>query len=158
MANIPKIKQNLNLISSEFGKKIKLNNYSSYSFPCPGKISDLERLRKCKVGFRAEYIQSANKIKRDYINNLANLDYSKTKHELMKIKGVGEKIADCVCLFSLDKLEAFPVDVWIKRVMQENYFDNKEVSNDKIREFASDYFGKYAGYANQFLYYFRKQQ
>lgn len=153
-SNIPKIKKNLQLLSAKFGNKIVLDNYESYSFPKPGDLNNLKKILDCKVGFRAKFIYKANNT--DILNSIRRLDYQKAKEELTKIHGVGEKIADCVCLFSLDKLEAFPVDVWIKRVMQEVYFDNQFVPNKRIPEFAKDYFGEYAGFANQFLFYYRR--
>ncbi|MFQ6055126.1 MAG: DNA-3-methyladenine glycosylase 2 family protein, partial [Methanosarcinales archaeon] len=75
------------------------------------------------------------------------------KERLMSLHGVGHKIADCVLLFSLDKLEAFPVDTWIRKIMQKYYF-LKNSSDDSIRSFARSYFGKYAGYAQEYLYYY----
>jgi N-glycosylase/DNA lyase len=83
--------------------------------------------------------------------DLNKLDYEEAKAELNRFKGVGEKVADCVLLFSLNKLEAFPIDIWVKRTMK-NYYN---IEKDKdIRKFALTHFGKYCGYAQEYLYYY----
>ncbi len=147
MANIPKIQKNLNLIAKNYGDKIEFEDFSTHTFPEPGQIKDLQTIRACKVGYRAGYIEHTNrKVDRKLLRKISKMHYTDAKKELMKIHGVGEKVADCVCLFSMDKLEAFPVDVWIKRAMKKYY------SKENIRSFAKDYFGEYAGYANQFLF------
>ena len=158
-SNIPKITKNLNLIAKNFGKRIKLDSYENYSFPKPGEIDCKKTLRICRVGYRADFIYRVNKeVSYKELLRLRKRSYEEAKDFLIGIHGVGEKIADCVCLFSLDKLEAFPVDVWIKRAMEEHYFKAQSVSKSEIRGFARDYFGKYAGYANQFLFYYRRSQ
>ena len=75
----------------------------------------------------------------------------------MGLRGVGHKVADCVLLFSAGRLEAFPVDVWIKRVIEKLYFKGRPTSEKKIREFAAGYFGEYAGYAQQYLYHYARR-
>lgn len=150
-SNIPKIQKNIELLSKTFGKKIKLDYYEGFTFPEKGKINDMKKIKKCGVGFRARYILEANSKLKD-IERLKNVGYIKAKNELMKNKGIGEKIADCICLFSLNKNEAFPVDVWMKKVMNKLYLGEK-VNSDEIRRFARNYFGKNAGYAQQYLFY-----
>ena len=88
--------------------------------------------------------------------DLRNASYEIAKSELTKIKGIGNKIADCICLFSLDKLDSFPIDTWIRKVMTEQYFGGKNTSDKEIGAFASDYFGKFRGYANQYLFLYRR--
>lgn len=158
-ANIPKIKMNLSLLSKRFGHKMILGDYGSYTFPKPGQLSHLKKIQECKVGYRARFIKQANQ-QTTYkkLLSVEKQDYHTAKSMLLELHGVGDKIADCVLLFSLDKLNAFPVDVWVQRVMQELYFKNKKVTKTHIREFGQNYFGKYAGYANQFLFYYRRQQ
>jgi N-glycosylase/DNA lyase len=163
--NIPRIKKNLELISAGFGKAITHAGHSGFSFPNPGELSDHERIFFCKVGFRSRFIFQANQaVDGVWLDSLGKKNYEAARAELIGLNGVGEKIADCVCLFSLNKLEAFPVDVWIRRVMLEQYFKgrseekNKKLKNSEIGEFARGYFGKYAGYANQFLFYYRRLQ
>ena len=74
------------------------------------------------------------------------------KKTLKQIPGVGDKIADCVLLFSLGFTEAFPIDIWMKKILQKLYFKNQEVSSQQLQAFGLKYFGRYAGYAQQFLY------
>lgn len=154
---IPKIKQNLSMISKTFGSPISHQNHEGFSFPGPGRISNHDALRACKIGFRSEFIHQVNKnIDEKRLIDLRNASYEHAKSELTKIKGIGDKIADCISLFSLDKLDSFPVDTWIRKVMTEQYFGEKNASDNKIRAFASDYFGKFRGYANQYLFLYRR--
>ncbi|MBW3018581.1 hypothetical protein KY329_00140 [Candidatus Woesearchaeota archaeon] len=142
MSNIPKIKKNMELISKYFGKKKYFEGKEVYTFPAPGEINSMAKLRKSSVGFRAKYIYSANKIiDAEFIKHL-------NKEKLMTIPGIGEKIADCVCLFALGQKNAFPTDVWIERVMKQKY----RIEPKQIQEFAKKW-GEYAGYAQQFLYH-----
>ncbi len=157
-SNIPRIQNKLNFLAKTFGQQIRLDNFETYTFPAPGQLNNLNKIKSCKVGYRAKYIFEANKIDPKPLATLRIKHYNEAKEFLLNIHGVGEKVADCVCMFSLDKLEAFPVDVWIKRVMQENYFNNQDISNKKLREFAEQRFGKYASYANQFLYHSRRSK
>lgn len=155
--NIPRIRKNLSMISERFGSPILHEEHNGFSFPTPGGISDHEALRACKVGFRSRFIFEANNnIDERMLISLRDKSYEEAKAELIKINGVGEKIADCVSLFSLDKLDAFPVDVWIRRVMTEKYFSGKKTSDKEIRAFAENYFGRFRGYANQYLFFHRR--
>jgi N-glycosylase/DNA lyase len=154
---IPKIKQNLSMISKTFGSPISHHDYEGFSFPKPGRISNHEALRACKIGFRSEFIHQVNKnIDEKRLIDLRNASYEDAKSELTKIKGIGDKIADCISLFSLDKLHSFPIDTWIRKAMIEQYFGGKNTSDNKIRAFASEYFGEFRGYANQYLFLYRR--
>jgi len=158
-SNIPKIRKNINNLAKNFGKKIKLGSYISYSFPLKNEIKSLCKIKSCGCGFRSNYIfETARIVDEKWLKKLKKLSYEKAKKELMKLPGVGEKIADCVLLFSLGFREAFPVDVWIKRVMEELYFNGRKTSEKKIREFAMKKFGNNAGYAQQFLYHYRRNK
>jgi len=153
-SNIPKIQRNVNNLGKEFGRKIKLKGRVSYSFPEKSEIKSLCKINRCGCGFRSKYIfETAKRIDKKWLNSLRKKKYENAKKELMKLPGVGEKIADCVLLFSLGFGEAFPVDVWIKRVMEKLYFNNRKTSEKKVREFAQKKWGKNAGYAQQFLYH-----
>lgn len=158
-SNIGKIRSTLDKLSEYFGRRLALNGVESCAFPEPGQINNYAKVKKSGAGFRTRYILEANK------NGLANasrlewlktLPYEQAKNELKKIYGVGDKVANCVLLFSLGFTEAFPVDVWIKKAIQELYFHNQVVSNRVIGDFARNYFGKYAGYAQEYLYYYRR--
>ena len=154
---IPKIKQNLSMISKTFGTPISHQEHEGFAFPAPGRISNHDALRACKIGFRSEFIHEVNKnVDEKWLIDLRNASYECAKSELTKIKGIGDKIAGCISLFALDKLDAFPIDTWIRKAMTEQYFDGKNVSDTKIRAFASDYFGRFRGYANQYLFMYRR--
>jgi N-glycosylase/DNA lyase len=152
-ANIPKIKLNLEILSQFFGKRVEIAGVEWYSFPNPGAISDLERILLAKTGFRAKYIKAANdSVSEAFLLSLKKLSYFEAKKALKQIPGVGDKIADCILLFSLGFTEAFPIDTWMKKILQKLYFKNREVSNRQLQAFGLKYFGRYAGYAQQFLY------
>jgi N-glycosylase/DNA lyase len=155
-SNIPKIQKNISKLAQSFGRKIK---NKAHAFPTRDEIKSLRTIRSCGCGFRSPYIfEAAKKADEKWLNSLRKLPYETAKKELMKLNGVGEKVADCVLLFSLGFGEAFPVDVWVKRVMEELYFNNKKTSEKKIREFARKKWGKHAGYAQEFLYHYRRNK
>ncbi len=146
--NIPRIKKIIKSLCDLFGDKIE--NSKEKSFPSSDVISklNLEDLEPIRSGFRAKYIlDAARKVSSKIVdfNKIENLDYIDAKNELMKIKGVGPKVADCVLLYGFHRLEAFPEDVWIKRVMNK-FFKNE---SPKI-------FGEYAGIAQQYLYHYSR--
>lgn len=156
-SNIPRIKSKLNALSRSFGKKLMLDEVRNFAFPLPGRINDYKKIVAAKTGFRARYILDANNtIDIKHLNSLRTQPYQTAKNELKKINGVGDKVADCVLLFSLGFNQAFPVDTWIKKTMQLLYFGNNNVSNDRIREFGTGYFGAHAGYAQQYLFMFSR--
>lgn len=156
-ANIPKITLNLEMLSRSFGKKIELNEFEQYSFPNPGELNNYEQILLAKTGFRAKYIKIANSlVSEDFLKSLRKLSYGEAKQTLKNIPGIGDKIADCILLFSLGFTEAFPIDTWMKKILQKLYFKNKVTSNKELSAFGVKYFGKYAGYAQQFLYIFAR--
>ncbi|NLK97700.1 MAG: N-glycosylase [Epulopiscium sp.] len=159
---IPHIKQVVENISRMFGKFIcSFEGHDYYAFPTVDELSAASEqdIRACKAGFRAPYIVDAcQKVKHKEVEleKLADLPYEEAKKELLKIKGVGSKIADCVLLFGIGHEEAFPVDVWVKRVMEYFYFD-KDTSPNEIQAFAKEYFGNLAGISQQYLFYYARQ-
>ena len=156
-SNIPRIKSKLKALSESFGKKVSLDGVGNYAFPEPGNINNYNKIVNAKTGFRAKYIFEANNsVNIKKLNSLRVQSYESAKNELKKINGVGDKVADCVLLFSLGFHQALPVDTWIKKTIQLLYFDNTTVSNEKIRAFGLDYFGTYAGYAQQYLFMFSR--
>lgn len=154
---IPHIKQIVHIISEKFGQPISAKGgRTAYTFPTVRELFDVseEELRDCKVGFRAPYIRQAVDMVYDRQiegDMLKNMTFQEAKKSLMSIKGVGEKVANCVLLFGLSFTSAFPVDVWMKRIMEELYF-RKNTNKDVIEKFAVELFGKYAGYAQQYLF------
>jgi N-glycosylase/DNA lyase len=160
--NLRNIKCIVGNLSSRFGEKVEINGKSLYRFPGATTISkaNLTSLKQCKLGFRTGYLKNAARICSDKIDLkcLAEMSYQDGKLELMRMEGVGEKIADCVLLFAYGKLEAFPIDVWVRRTMQKNYFKNRKVNDREIRDFARNYWGGYAGYAQQYVYWYGRNK
>jgi N-glycosylase/DNA lyase len=176
--NIAAIEQMLQRLSEKYGEKRSFDGLKFYLFPAIDKLanSSEDKLRECGLGFRAKYVlATARKIYEENLNlqNLKALPYLQARKKLLECPGVGLKVADCVMLFSLNKMEAFPVDVWVKRVILNHYADkfpsdlvNKMRSHNsltngeylKIGEFARNYFGAYAGYAQEYLYHFERTQ
>lgn len=159
---IPHIKKIVADISAKFGTyKGTYGGTDMYTFPTLEQLADAseEDFKELKTGFRAPYIMDA--IRRNMAgqfdrNELKSMDYDSCIKELMAIKGVGEKVANCVCLFGLGKKEAFPVDVWIKRIMETMYFGGVDTPKDKIAAFAKEQFGELGGFAQQYLFYYGK--
>ena len=155
--SIPQIKQCVKNISHRFGDEvIGYNGEAFYVFPDVQRLHDAteEELRECKVGFRAPYIKNATEAVYSGAvtkEKLDELDIAQARELLMTIKGVGEKVANCVLLFGLGRREAFPVDVWMKRIMEQMYFDGKDTKKQDIEAFAVNKFGDLGGYAQQYL-------
>ena len=157
---IPQIKQAVNTISERYGKCVgEYLGKQYYSFPDINALKAItkEEFLECKAGFRAEYLVEAAKFLENRMNEdfFSEYTYDEAKAKLMSIKGVGEKVANCVLLFSLGYRNAFPVDVWIKRTMEELYF-HKETNKTVIQKFGEERFKEYGGYAQQYLFYFGK--
>lgn len=156
--NIPQIKQCVKNISHRFGDEvIGYNGEAFYVFPDVDRLHEVteDELRECKVGFRAPYIMNATEAV--YSGNVTKekldaLDIEQARELLMTIKGVGEKVANCALLFGLGRREAFPVDVWMKRIMESMYFDGKDTKKLEIEAFAVKKFGNLGGYAQQYLF------
>ena len=119
-------------------------------------------LRRLGLGFRAPYVARAAKAVLDGQLDLAvlvRMPYPEAKAALMEIKGIGSKIADCIAVFSLEKLEAFPIDVWVRRALSEWYFPGQKTPPDRVLlEWAQEHFGRYGGYAQQYLFHGRRRQ
>ncbi len=163
--SIPHIKACLKNISNKFGIPINgIDNREEqyYSFPTPQELfrATEEELRECKVGFRAPYIMDACQkvISGEIIlNDLYIMPIEEAKAKLMTIKGVGPKVADCILLFAYSRMELFPTDVWIKRVIEGLYFEGKDMKVEEIQKFAAKYFGDLAGYAQQYLFFYGRE-
>lgn len=155
---IPHIKQLVKRISEKYGELLgEVNGEKYYSFPkveVLGRITE-EKFREMKTGFRAPYLaDAAEKLSRNQLcsDMFQERNEEEVRKKLMEVKGVGEKVANCVMLFSLGYREAFPIDVWIKRIMESLYFEGKDTPNEKIAEFAEKKYGAYGGYAQQYLF------
>ena len=155
--NIKRIKGIVRTMVEQYGEVLETGETLTRLFPSPEAISRAseESLGKCGLGFRAKYVAGVAKACSEGLDleELHRLDYTEAKSQLMNLEGIGEKVADCILLMGYGKLNAFPVDVWIKRSMQKLYFNNNDVSSRQIREFASRQWGEYAGYAQQYLFH-----
>lgn len=163
-SNIPRIRQCIEKVASAFGDRIEFDGFQTFSFPQPQQINDFSKLKKCGLGYRAKYLFDSAKMfgsSDEYsLRQIRKLNYAAAKEKLMELPGVGEKVADCILLFSYGFYEAFPVDVWVHRAMTGSYgreiksfAAGKKPSEKVVAEFARSYFGEYAGYAQQFLFH-----
>ena len=174
--SIAAIELMLKKLSIKYGEKQVFDGMDFYTFPTMERLANASEngLRECGVGYRAKYVQATAKKVHDEnmkLEDLRNLPYLEARKALLEFSGVGLKVADCVLLFSLEKQEAFPVDVWVKRVILNHYADqlpepfvkkmqsHTSLTNGeyiKIGDFARNYFGAYAGYAQEYLYHFER--
>lgn len=160
---IPRIQKAIEKISEMYGDYLgEDENRKYYSFPSPDQLAlaKPEDLREfARVGFRDKRIVEASKLIASgqvNINKIDDIDLEDARKELQILPGVGPKVADCILLFAFDRKESFPVDVWIKRVMEELYL--KEVTpKSKIAMRGREVFGKNAGFANQYLFYYGRE-
>jgi len=158
---IPRIKKIVSKLSEMYGSKIEYLGKTFYAFPTLEQLQSVsvESLAPLKAGYRAQYIVDAvQKLSSGEVKlaDISSMPYEAAKAELMKIRGVGPKVADCVLLFSAGKKEAFPVDVWVKRTMQALYLGDG-ATQKQIEEFAANHFGTYAGVAQQYLFYYARE-
>ena len=133
----------------------------AYSFPGYARLAEVSEsdLRGCKLGFRAPYLRgTAQKLAAGEVDlgRLSELSLDEARAELLKLPGVGVKIADCVLLFAYGFPEAFPVDVWIMKALRRHYFPRRSVSPARLRRFIRAHFGPHAGYAQQYLFHYMR--
>ena len=133
------------------------------SFPTPQRLAGLTEaeLRACKMGFRAPHLLAAARQIADGsfdLNRVRQLPHPEARAELMMLRGVGGKIADCVLLFAYGFDSAFPVDVWVERALRELYFPRRRPTEKRLRHFAATHFGPHAGYAQQYLFHFMRMK
>jgi N-glycosylase/DNA lyase len=152
---IPQIRLMIEAICKSGGKKVLYGNYMGYGFPEPHCLGNPLRLESVRAGFRKAYLVKANQcIDRNQLLVLKDLSCRDARKRLMTLSGVGKKVADCTLLYSLDFLEAFPIDTWIKKGLQKVYFGGRTVGEKEMEQFVSNHFGPYAGYAQLYLYHF----
>lgn len=163
-SNIPRIHQNMEAIADSLGEPLELASEVRHTFPSPERLVSAGEgfLRELGLGFRAPYVVAAAQRVCDGeldLDELIRLPYPETKARLMECYGIGAKIADCIAVFALEKLEAFPVDVWVRRALAEWYFPMQKKPPDRAMvEWAQEYFGRYAGYSQQYLFHGRRRQ
>jgi N-glycosylase/DNA lyase len=171
--SIAMIRRMLTSLSARFGRKVEYDGHKFYLFPEPRRLADasINDLCKCSVGYRARFIKQAARVMQSRgtdFENLKRAKYEDAKEQLMDVLGIGQKVADCILLFSLEKLEAFPIDIWVARAISNYYsnlFDNglvkDKISPNTYRLLSAkmrEYFGSYAGYAQQYLYCYARNK
>ena len=153
--NIPRIKGIIEKICAGLGEKKTSVFGEYYAFPSSSRLAgaDASFFRSCGAGYRDDYLEETSKaIASDGISKLENLDGVSLKKELLKYKGIGGKVADCVALFGFNKTSAFPVDTWIEKIYRED-FKGELRNREKIAEYFVGEFGEYSGYIQQYLFY-----
>jgi N-glycosylase/DNA lyase len=164
-SNIPNIKSRLENLCKTFGRRKIVDEREFFLFPEPSDLANASVLdiKKCGLGYRAKAVKTASLSVLDReidFDFLKKIDYHTAKEELIKVFGIGNKVADCILLFSLEKLEAFPLDRWMLRILQKYYSKEFQISTktltektyDQLHENIVEHFGSYAGYAQQFLF------
>lgn len=159
--NIPRIKKIIETLCENFGVPHTYEGRTYYSFPTPDVIAALSEseLSVIKAGFRTKYILACAKAVQDGsfdLELISKLSTPAAKQRLMSLNGVGNKVSDCILLFSLGRFDSFPIDVWIKRVMEHCYFNGEEQSIKTISDFASKKFGELGGIAQQYLFHYAR--
>ena len=164
-SNIPNIQTRLQRLCQMFGEKKIIQGKEFFLFPKPENLANasITNIGKCGLGYRSKYVkQAAIAVDKGIIDfpYLKKIDYQDAKDDLCQVFGIGKKVADCILLFSLDKLEAVPLDRWVLRILQKYYskefkIETKSITDktyDELHDKIVDHFGKYAGYAQQFLF------
>ena len=172
--------KSIDKIKHNWGEKVEFDDGIFYGFPSPNQFLDFyetpieeaeadghsyeidcytHNLKSCGVGYRAPYMVKASQMLIDEIdiNQIGSMDYDEAFDLILKLPGVGAKVADCILLYGFRFEEAFPSDVWIKRIVSHLYFDGEEISADQTRDFGIEHFGDYAGYAQLYLFHYARK-
>lgn len=165
--NIPRIKGIIERLSKKYGNKIEFNGKDYYTFPTAKQLKNVtvEEFRQLGLGFRDIRLFETTQMILEKQIDLEKLyqepNTEAVREELLKLSGVGPKVADCILLFSdLKRFDVFPIDVWVRRVMNDLYIkepDESKVSKKKIESLAQEKFGELAGLAQQYLFYWRRE-
>lgn len=154
-SSILTIKRRVATLCRLYGKEVSVLGRTCHTFPEPGSLGSERELRQLGMGFRASYLDALNRtVDLAFLSELKKLNYEEAHKRLTSLPGVGSKVADCVLLFSCEHLQAFPVDVWIKRAMRLFHFPSLE----RLRSFAQQLYGPYAGYYQQYLYHWVRKK
>jgi len=164
-SNIPNIRMRLQKLCRKFGKKVRFQKRDFVLFPEPKRLAraTLQELKECKLGYRSKYVLDTSQAIASGevdLDELKKMKYEQAREVLLKLPGIGDKVADCIMLFSLEKLDSFPLDTWMLKILQKYYsnnicIDKKSISKKRyedIHQNVLEHFGKYAGYSQQFLY------
>jgi N-glycosylase/DNA lyase len=159
MKQVAHIRQISLALRRRFGGRRRVGDHVVYTFPLPQRIARVSEndLRKCALGYRARNLLMTARLVSSGKANLeawSALSDTDLRAELCALPGVGAKVANCAMLFAYERLRAFPIDVWIERVLKQQYFSRKKkVTEPRLREFSERYFGEHGGYAQQYLFH-----
>ncbi len=159
---IPRIKNMFNSLAERYGTKVQVNGKTYLQFPTVDQLSEAseEELRDLGIGYRAKYIvETVEQLMNGEVSleEIKDMDYREAHDEIKKLYGVGDKVADCVLLFGAGKLEAFPVDTWIKKAVKKHYPEMYDKNYRKLGDNFRDFFGeKYTGYAQEYLFHYMR--
>ena len=159
MKQVAHIRQISLALRNHFGERRKIGNRVMYTFPSPRRIAGASEneLRECALGYRAKNLRATAQLVSSGecdLESWSTLPDSDLRNNLCELPGVGVKIANCVMLFAYERLRAFPIDVWIERVLRQRYFPRrKKMTAQQLREFSETYFGDHGGYAQQYLFH-----
>jgi N-glycosylase/DNA lyase len=156
--NIPRIKQIISRICEGVGEKRTFDGESYYTFPSAKKLAEKpsEFYKSLGAGYRDKFIaETAKRIASEGIENLYSLDAAQLKKELLTYLGIGDKVADCICLFGFGKADSFPVDTWIEKIYHDD-FKGELLDRKKINAYFTSLFGQYSGYVQQYLFYAKR--
>lgn len=162
--NIPRIKGIIERISKAYGKEIEYQQKKYYTFPTTEQLSNatVEDLRKLGLGFRDKRVYDTTQIilkKQITLEQLQKENTQELREKLLTLPGVGPKVADCIMLFGMHRFEVFPIDVWVRRVMNELYIKNEDenkVNKKEIEKLAQVKYSTLAGLAQQYLFYWKR--
>lgn len=160
---IVQIRQIIAMLCERYGQPVDVpsGHPPAFAFPTPATLAQCteNELRECRMGFRAPHVRNAAievASGRLRLDSLAELPLDSARQALVRLRGVGLKIADCVLLFSGIHPQAFPLDTWIRRALSKLYFPGRRVTDKQLREFAASHFGPWAGYAQQYLFHYTR--
>jgi N-glycosylase/DNA lyase len=159
MKQVAHIRQISFALRKRFGEQRRIGNHLVHSFPAAKRVAQAsgKELLECKLGYRAKNLRAtARRVSSGQadIEGWSTLSDAELRKQLCALPGVGPKIANCVMLFAYERLRAFPIDVWIERVLRRRYFPRrKKMTAQRLREFSETYFGEHGGYAQQYLFH-----
>ena len=161
-SNVPKISNTIHLLCQKLGHKYILDDMVGYSFPSPILITGLteSEMKSFGLGYRGQYVLKTSKIIEEnkiLLSDFYNEDYFDSLKFLLTFPGVGDKVANCVLIYSLKKYNAFPVDLWVERLLVEDYGLNKKMSLINKRKWGQNYFGKYSGIIQHYLFHYKRK-
>ena len=159
MKQVAHIRQIVRALRQRFGEKKEIRGHEVFSFPSPSRLARTSEseLRKCGLGYRARnLLETAKRVASGDadLDSWSALSDRQLRAQLCELPGVGMKVANCVMLFAYERIAAFPIDVWIERVLRERYFARKrKVTGQMLADFVANYFGAHGGYAQQYLFH-----